>query len=62
MKNLENIVDIKNLKNIVEGSGFPSFYEDDNGKRFFIVGGLSNETLIDSFMEKMIREALGSQM
>lgn len=54
MKNLENIVDIKNLKNIVEGSGFPSFYEDDNGKRFFIVGGLSNETLIDSFNVKLV--------
>lgn len=54
MKNLENIVDIKNLKNIVEGSGFPSFYEDDNGKRFFIVGGLSNETLINSFDVKLI--------
>lgn len=54
MKNLENIVDIKNLKNIVEGSGSPSFYEDDNGKRFFIIGGLSNETLIDSFNVKLV--------
>ena len=54
MENLENIVDIKNLKNIVEGSGFPSFYEDDNGKRFFIIGGLSNETLIDSFNVKLV--------
>ena len=54
MKDLKNIADAKDLEDIIGSFDSPSFYEDDNGKRFFIIGGWSNETLMNSFDVKLI--------
>lgn len=47
MKILENIDDLDS----------PSFYEDDNGKKFFIIKGWRNEALMESFDAKIVDES-----
>lgn len=49
---------MKNLENI-ENWGFdpkPYFYEDDNGKKFFLIEGWKNETLLESFGAELLNE------
>lgn len=49
---------MKNLENI-ENWDFdpkPCFYEDDNGKKFFLVGGWKNEALLESFGVELLDE------
>ena len=49
---------MENLENI-ENWGFdpkPYFYEDDNGKKFFLIEGWKNEALLESFGVELLNE------
>lgn len=49
---------MENLENI-ENRGFdpkPYFYEDDNGKKFFLIEGWKNEALLESFGVELLNE------
>lgn len=49
---------MENLENI-ENLGFdpkPYFYEDDNGKKFFLIEGWKNEPLLESFGVELLNE------
>ena len=49
---------MENLENI-ENWGFdpkPYFYEDDNGKKFFLIEGWKNEALLESFGVELLDE------
>lgn len=48
--------DLENIKNW-DFDPKPSFYEDDNGKRFFLIGGWRNEALVESYDAKIVDES-----
>lgn len=49
---MENLENIENL----DFDPKPYFYEDDNGKKFFLIEGWKNEALLESFGVELLNE------
>lgn len=54
----ESMKDLENIK-VLDSDPHPSFYEDDNGKKFFISKGWYNDALVGSFDANLVDEYEG---
>ena len=54
----ESMKDLENIK-VLDSDPHPSFYEDDNGKKFFISKGWYNDALVRSFDADLVDEYEG---
>lgn len=51
----KSMEDLENIK-VLDSNPCPSFYEDDNGKKFFIAEGWRNDSLVESLEVNLVDE------